>query len=172
MAEAKAAPKEEVTAKKQMEQPPAATGERKVRELDVNRMQECEFKRTVWVVTAHENTEPEDLLNPEYWSHNAERLRPFAKIEARADDGSWYAEYLVLESSRRWARLHLLCKHNLSTPDVSLSQAKFGEYLVEFRGPERQWSVVSKATKEVMREGEQTEAAAYRWLSERIRAGI
>ena len=145
---------------------------RKVRELDTNRMQECEYKRTIWVVTAHENTLLEDLLVPEYWAHVAEKLRPFARIEARADDGSWYAEYLVLESSRRWARLHLLSQHNLTTSDVSLSQAKFGEYTVKHRGPEREWSVIRRSDNEMLHEGEQTEAGAYRWLSDRIRAGM
>ena len=145
---------------------------RKVRELDANRMQECEFKRTIWVVTAHEHTIPEDLLVPEYWAHVAEKLRPFSRIEARADDGSWYAEYIVLEASRRWARLHMLSSHNLTTSDVSLSQAKFAEYLVQHRGPERQWSVIRRSDSEMLHEGEQTESGAYRWLSERIRAGL
>ena len=152
--------------------PKAVPPARKVQELNPTRMAECEFKRTLYVCTAHENTEPEDLLSPDYWTNVADKLRPWDKIEARADDGSWYAEFLVLETSRRWARVVMLNKHNLTTGDVSLTQAKLDEYSVEFKGPERKWSVIRRNDQEMLHEGEQTKASAFAWLSERIKAGL
>lgn len=150
----------------------AAVPDRKVRELEGDRMRECEFQRTVWVATAHEGTVAADLLQPEYWTHVAERFKPFDHVEARADDGSWYAEFLVLEAGRRWTRMHPLCIHNLSTPDVSLTAARYAEFLVEYKGPGPKHCVIRRADQTVIHDGEETKEGAYRWLAGRIQAGI
>ena len=135
-------------------------------------MRECEFQRTVYTATAFENTVPEDLLDPEYWTHVAEQFKPFDKVEVRADDGSWYAECLVLETSRRWTRMHMLSKHNLTTGDVSLSQTKMQEYAIEWKGPHKKHCVIRQSDQEIIHEGEETKAGAYTWLSGRIKAGL
>ena len=57
---------------------------RKVQELSATRMKECEFERTNYVITAHENTEPEDLLDPAYWSTVAAKLATKATIPQRS----------------------------------------------------------------------------------------
>lgn len=147
---------------------PAARG---IQQLNPARMKECEFERTCYVMTAHEETLPEDLLNPDYWSHVAEKLRPWDKIEARADDGTWYAEFIVLETSRRWAKVCLLFSVALTTKDVSLSQSAKDEYSVEFKGPMRKWSVIRKSDSAMIHEGEQTKDGAYQWLANRLKAG-
>jgi len=158
---------------RKLEQPPAADPAKvnQAQALLPPRMKECEFERTLWVVTAHENTRPEDMLDPEYWTHVSERLRPFDKIEARADDGSWYAEFLVLDVSRRWATVHALRIDHLTTKDVSLSKVMSDEYTVEWKGPAHKHSVIRKTDGAVLHEGEQTKAGAYQWLSNRLKAG-
>lgn len=145
---------------------------KRVQELNPSRMKECEFERTVYTITAHENTEPDDLLKPEYWTNVAEKFKPFDKVEARADDGSWYAEYLVMETSRRWTRMHLLAAHNLTTADVSLTQVKLGEFGIEWKGPARKFCVIRLADQEMIHEGEASKAGAHAWLAERIKAGL
>lgn len=151
---------------------PPESPARKVRQLEGARMKECEFERTVYVVTAHEHTDPEDLLEPEYWTHVAEKFKPFDKIEARADDGSWYAELIVLETSRRWTRMHLLQKADLTTKDVSLTQSKLQEFAVDWKGPHRKFCVIRLSDQEILHDAEQTKAGAHSWLAERIRAGL
>lgn len=146
--------------------------ERKVQVLNPARIKECEFERTVYTCTAHENTEPNDLLNPEYWTHVAEKFKPFDKVEARADDGSWYAEFLVLETSRRWTRMVLLGMWNLTTADVSLTQSKLQEFAVEWKGPARKFCVLRLSDQEIIHDGEQTKAGAHDWLAGRIKAGL
>jgi len=153
----------------------AATTEtpaRRVQPVDRARMRECEFQRTVYTATAFENTDPKDLLDPEYWTHVAEQFKPFDKVEVRADDGSWYAELLVLETSRRWTRMHMLSKHNLTTGDVSLSQSKLQEYAVEFKGPHKKHCVIRLSDQEIIHEGEETKGGAHTWLAGRIKAGL
>ena len=146
--------------------------ERKIEQLNPARMKEAEYERTHWVATAHANTLPEDLLSPDYWSHCAAKFKPWDKIEARADDGTWYAEYLVLEAGRNWARTTLLTKHNLTTADVALSQAAQGAYEIKYRGPHSKWSVIRRGDNEVMHEGEQTQGGAINWMNERLKAGV
>lgn len=147
--------------------------ERKVEQLNPTRMKEGQYERTHWVATAHANTQPEDLLKPEYFSHVAAKLRPWDKIEARADDGTWYAEFLVLESGRNWARVVMLTKHNLTSADVAQSQAQAMSKLeIVYRGPHSKWSVIRKADNEVLHEGEETQGGAVNWANERLKAGL
>lgn len=158
-------------------QAPEATADtvskkRAIQELQPSRMKECEFERTVYTCTAHENTTPEDLLEPAYWTHVAEKFKPFDKVEARADDGTWYAEYLVLETSRRWTRMHLLMVHSLTTADVSVTQAKLQEFTVEYKGPHKLHCVIRVSDGAILKDELRTKADANAWLTERIKAGI
>lgn len=165
MAEAKMDPKAKTKETEQVE--------RKVEQLNPSRMKEATYERTEWVITAHENTEPADLQEPAYWSHVASKLRPWDKIEARANDGTWYAVLIVLESGRNWARVKLIENHNLTTSDVAQSQANASSpYDITYRGPHSKWSVVRKADNEVMHEGEATRDGANAWANERMKAGV
>ncbi len=144
------------------EAPPAAKEKRHVRQIEIGRWRQAESERTVYVITAFENTEPEDLLQPDYWAHIANKLSPWDHVEARADDGSWWAEYLVLAVDRAWARMAMLRKVSLSTADVSLSQSNAFE--VRHRGPASKWSVVRLSDKAVLFEGGQQRTDAESWL--------
>lgn len=146
--------------------------ERKVEQLNPIRMKEGQYERTVWVITAHENTYPQDFTDPAYWSHVASKLRPWDRIEARANDGTWYAELIVLEAGRNWARVQLLSAISLTTADIAMTQSnKLSAYEIVFRGPHSQWSVIRKADREVVHEGETTQGGAVNWLNERMKAG-
>lgn len=150
-----------------------AEPERKVEQINPTRMSEAEYQRSVFVATTHANTRPEDLLARDYWSHVAAKMKPWDRIEARANDGTWYAEYLVLEAGRTWAKVHMLQVTSLTSADVAMSQATaMLPYDVVFRGPHCKWSVVRKSDKEVMHEFEETQGGALDWLTERIKAGL
>lgn len=153
--------------------PPAVAPapERTITQLNPIRLKGAEYERITWVVTAHEHTEPSDLLRPDYWAHVAAKLGPWHRIEARANDGSWYGEYLVLEAGRSWARVKMLHIWPLTTTDVALSQAaQMTPFEVMFRGPHNLWSVIRKSDKAVMHEGEQTEGGAIDWMNDRLKA--
>lgn len=130
--------------------------ERKIQ--PIMRLQGAEYERLVFSATAHLGTVPEDLLAPEYWAHVANHMKPWAKIEARAEDGTWYAEYLVLDVGRTWAKVKLLSQHSLTTKDVSISQSNNIGLEVRFRGA-RKWSVVRTADASVMAEDMDKETA-------------
>jgi hypothetical protein len=142
-----------------------------VQPLDGARMRECEFERTVWVITAHENTKPEDLLRLEYWTNVAEKLKPYDKIEARADDGTWYAEYLVVESERLWSRVCLLNKVDLDEAPKSDEARPEAEFRVEWKGPAHKWSVIRSSDSAMVKEGLGSRTEANAWVAARMKAG-
>jgi len=144
--------------------------ERKVRQLEPARFKQAEYERTAYVVTAFENTDPEDLLNPAYWAHVAAKLKAWDRIEARANDGTWLAEYLVLGVDRAWAKLAMLNKWALTTPDVSLSQDAKSAYEVYWNGPADKWSVKRTSDQEKQASGFNTKGEAQTWVTERLKA--
>ena len=151
----------------------APAEERKVEQLNHARMEEAAYTQTVYFAKAHPNTRPHDLLEPAYWAHVAVRFKPWSEIKVVADDGSWFAHYLVLEAGRTWARVAMLSTISLTSADVSVSQASaMTPYSVIYRGEHSKWSVVRKADKEVIHEGEGTQGGAIDWLNERLKAGM
>lgn len=164
------APKAET--QNQAQAPQAATQiERKVRPMEAPRFRGVEFVRNEWLCTAFEHTTPQDLLDPAYWAHLSSQMKPRDRVEAWADDGTWMAEYVVLESGRTWARLHCIAAHHFTTADQARTQADaMSPYAIEFRGPHNKWSVIRKTDREVMHEGEETVRAATEWLEERMKA--
>jgi hypothetical protein len=69
----------------------------------------------------------EQILKPAFWAHHAVKLKPMDEIRARAEDGTWLAYLVVLDCSRTWAKVAHLAMHNLTTRDVSLTQASLQE---------------------------------------------
>ena len=136
----------------EVSKPVTTQPERKVE--PITKVTEAEFLRHAWLVIIPFGTLPEDLLKPEYWAHVAAQLRPRERIEAHSIDGTWFAEYLVLGVDRTWAKVHMLSKHSLTTPDIALSQAEaVSPYEVKWRGPVAKWSIVRKSDNAVQAEG-------------------
>ena len=112
----------------------------------------------------------EQLVNPAFWAHHAVKLRPMDEIRARAQDGSWMATLVVLDSSRTWAKVKLLSIDHLTTGDVALTEASIAErkafidgHDIVLRG-QHKWCVIRKQDKVVVQEDLGTKAAATAWL--------
>jgi hypothetical protein len=162
---------QETATETQPQQAQSQTADRKVRPMEVMRFNGEEFSRMAWVCTAFEHTNPEDLLQPEYWAHVATKLTPRSRIEAWADDGSWMAEYVVLEAGRNWARLHLLTVHHFTSADIAQTLAdRMSPYEITHRGPHAKWSVIRKSDRQVLSEGYETARGAAEYMDERLKA--
>lgn len=118
------------------------------------------------------------LLEPAFWAHHGVKLKPMDEIRARAEDGTWMANFLVLDCSRTWAKVKQLDYHSLTSGDVAVTQASEAEvkavmdaHQVVHRGPHK-WSVVRKSDKAVLEEnlGEKEKATA--WLEDHARAMV
>ena len=151
--------------------PEATKQERKVRPMEAPRFRAIEYMRAEYLCTAFADTTPQDLLEPAYWAHMSAQFKPRDRIEAWADDGTWMAEYVVLEAGRNWAKLHLLTVYHLTTSDQSLTKAdQMTPYSVEHKGPHGKWTVIRKSDREVMSEGHETIQGATDWITNRMKA--
>jgi hypothetical protein len=134
--------------------------------LGANVLQLGEHQRNVWVAKIPMGVEPSDVLDPAYWAHHSGKLAPYDKIECRAEDGTWYQELIVMDSSRAWARVKPLMEVlRFATQDVGLSQTAPTGYEIVHRGP-RKWSVIRSKDRQVMHEDEAVRDGAEQWLKE------
>lgn len=138
--------------------------------LDASRLKNAEYERTILVAAPGVGHTMEHMLSPAYWAHVAPKLKPWDRIEVRAEDGTYYAELLVLACDRTWARMHVLRWDDLSTQDVSLTEAAAASTKFELaHSPNRRWHVIRKSDRQVMHENDQTRADAQLWLTEYLK---
>jgi len=128
------------------------------------RMRLAEYDRQDWVANVEDPLTLEDILDPAFWAHMAAQLKPYDHIEARADDGTWVADLVVLGCDRTWAKVALKAKYNLTTKDVSLSQAH--KHTVEWKGPQHRFAVVRTSDSVMVKSGFQEKGDAALWVKE------
>lgn len=159
--------------RKEREAPPPGATERKLQPMAPIRLAEADQKRRKLIGDADEGALVDDLRDPAYWAHVAQQLRPWDEVRVRAHDGTWYADCLVLEAGRNWARMHIERVEYLTTADVAITQADtLSPYEITHRGPRAMWSVIRKSDRAVQVEGLQTMQQAADWLKERLKAGV
>ena len=131
----------------------------------------AEYESSRYIALVETGVPPERVLEPDYWTHHAAKLKPWDYVEARAKDGTWMTELRVLDCSRTWARMKQMTFTRMTTGDVSMTQASADEitkaaaaYKVVHRGP-RGWSVVRQdPERTVVHEQEATKDGAEDWL--------
>jgi len=138
--------------------------------LNHTRMKEAQFVRNLWVVTAEQGVTKEDLLKPDYWSHVSFQFRPYDRIEARCDDGTFFAEYLIMSCERTFAKVKELSFTSLTSRDVAMTQAEQSAYEYKYRGPSCMHSIIRSSDKVVMVEKLDSKQDALTWLHEHEKA--
>jgi hypothetical protein len=129
-------------------------------------MQLAEQKRAVWQAFAPPECCPEDLLRPESWAHVARKVEPFSRIEVLAEDGTWWAEYMILLVGPNWVKVALMRQHDFRAVAV---QASDPETLEVNYIPARKWRVLRKSDGAVLREGLATKEEANAWKQEHLK---
>lgn len=122
----------------------------------------AEEVRNLWVVNAEEGTTIQDVMEPGYWAHVAQLLRPYDHIEVRLETGEWIAELLVISQGLNWAKVHMLHHHNLSVSTEAPPASQKHE--VKYRGPQHKWCVVRLSDRQVLDSGRDSAADANAWL--------
>lgn len=125
-----------------------------------------EHTNATHVITAEPGTTLEDLLVPNFWSFVAVRFHPRDKIHVNWEDGSAYAELLVLDRNRISASVDVLI-HRTYGPSVPFATVDGWE--VKFRGPHKKWSVINQKSRQVLHEGLETEAEAMSALARHLK---
>jgi hypothetical protein len=135
------------------------------------RFKVAEAARNVWVITVEGGLTRAQVTHPDFLGQVAAKLRPYDRIEVRCDDGAFYAELLVLEAARTYARSHVLRWESLTTTDVAQSQSKGGlkQYRVEKLGEHLLWCVIRNSDGAKIREQEPTKRAAETWLDDYVK---
>jgi len=141
--------------------------------LSPERFKTAEYERQIHVANAGEATLPVDILYPNYWAHNAAQMKPWDRIEVRANDGTWFAELIVLDVSRQWAKVHCLNLHKFSDFDTSQTGAVTLNmpYIVTHKGPQLKWCVIRRVDNAIVHQESSSPEEAQQWMKERMKAG-
>lgn len=135
--------------------------------LDVARMKPTDYEVTDFSITVPQEVGLDDVLEPEFFANVAPKLTPYSKIRVRTDDGTWYAELLVIAVGRVWARTVPLLFQQLTNNDVDITEAdRSDKYRVMFRGPHLKWCVVHREDGSVLHEQHESKREAVNWLQE------
>jgi hypothetical protein len=135
--------------------------------LDPSRFTENVYVNTDWTLTVERGTSLEDVLNPAFLANVANRLHPYDHIRVRVDSGEWYAELMVLQCGRVWAKLMVLSKHSLTDEEVNAEEVD-DQYFVQFCGPHKKFCVIRKSDKEAIKEQCANKSEAQAWLSSHL----
>lgn len=125
----------------------------------------AENARRPWLVYAPADTEPDDLLSPAFWAHNAARFTRLDAIEVWAEDMSWYAELRVLDSGNNWAKVHRKELHQLQALVPEDSATLLAGHTVKWGGPFAQYRVIRDADQHVLKDKFAIKGDAYAWLA-------
>lgn len=118
-----------------------------------------------------EGTAFEELLKPEYWAHVAHKLRPQTIIKVTPEDGSYWAELLVLSCDRLWAKVFVMRNYDLqavAADPASIATLADG-FEVQWKGPTKKHVVIRKSDSTILQEGIQQKADAQLWLTEHVK---
>lgn len=130
--------------------------------LAPNRLKLAEHERRAYVVTPEHGQPFSALLKPDYWTHIAAKLRPYDLIEARAEDGTWFAYLLVMDAGPLHATVFPLNKWDL-IPVEPAAGSEVG-FVPKWRGPHSKWAVMRLSDNKVMAENLGTRYAADDWI--------
>jgi hypothetical protein len=120
-----------------------------------NRFSLVETRRNIWQIVPEDGTPYELLFDKDYWAVMASELRTYDRIEVLADNGSFWAELLVLMATKTQAAVMELRKIDISTSSSTGSGAAEveEEFAVKWRGPHSKWSVIRKTDRSVVKQG-------------------
>ncbi len=133
------------------------------------RMNLAQSQFSIWDVVPDFGTTPEQLEDPAYWAHCAKRLNVWDRIVARSEDGSWMAEFVVVERGNLYARVRPLPGYpmslQVSEPDVDSSMPT--GYAVKWTGPHSKYAVTRNGDK--LRDRFENKGSASQWLREHLK---
>lgn len=127
----------------------------------------ADYERNLWVVTPDAGTTLAEVMKPEFWAHCSHAMKPFDKIEVRAEDESYYAELLVRSAGKNWAVTSILAHVDL---DQKAVHAPDEDYAVGWGGPHQKHRVVRKRDAAVVFQGGNSADEARAWLNEHLKA--
>jgi hypothetical protein len=136
-------------------------------QLATNRFHMAEYRRNIFEIVPENGTPFEAVLQEGFWAHVSAKLKPGDRIEVQAEDGSYFAELLVQDAGRLYARVAALRHVQLTAIDVKEDGLKSGEYEVAWKGPALKWCVLRGKDR---LKGGMTKDVALSWMHEHMKA--
>lgn len=125
---------------------------------------ESSFVRTTFAATIPHDTPYEAIFDPMFWSNMARKMKIGDKIEVFAEDGSYYAELIVIAYAPQWVKVKETLPKVSLVDDIEAPEEVSG-YEVKWRGPNGRWAVIKLPSTVLFANG-QTKEDAENWLKE------
>lgn len=126
------------------------------------RLQGEEFSRQAWVANVSAGTPYKDVLRPDFWTHVAAKLKKWSKVTVIPEDGAYYAELLVVMTSKTDVVVKQLLFMQLEATQEVVVDSK--DYRIDFGGPAVKWRVTRKNDRKVVKDGFENTELAKAWL--------
>lgn len=126
----------------------------------------AEQANNFWQAYAPDGCTPEDIENPIFWSVYSQKLRPFDGIRVIAEDGTWMANCIVIQSSRTETKVHVekvIQLMQVETPDIK------DPYYIKWAGPKKMWCLFRTEDGARIKEGMQTQEEAATYKSQKVK---
>jgi hypothetical protein len=137
------------------------------------RMRLAEFVRSVHAITPEVGVTREDFKRPDFWGNVSNMLKPNDRIEVVAQDGEFFAEFLVVSCGKQFAKVVELRYVELAEHMPEDNEERFdvnslaaGDYEIKYGNNEDKFRVIRKSDKEILHKGSATKAEAGKWLDE------
>lgn len=149
---------------------PAKAPDRKI-QLAPNRISLAETGRNIHYAKVEIGTTVNDMLDPAFWALTSAMFSPYDRIEVIADDGTMWAEFIVLACERTYARVKLMRHLPLDTKDIAFTREVATtpqmreSYEIKFFAS-RKWTVVRLSDQKPISQDHLSRDAAEGWLRE------
>lgn len=141
----------------------------KPRKLHASRCQLAEQARNVYSAVLESGTTMDELKEPSFWAHvsGPKNFRPMDRIEVMPEDGTFWAELLVLNAGPMFAKVYVMRHHEIGEVGTSsLSDA----FQIGWKGPVRQYAVIRAKDNTIMQDKFASRETAMGWLAENAKS--
>jgi len=126
----------------------------------------AESVRNRYAVTVEPESTLEDVLKEEATQHIASQLRIGDILEVATADQAWFAELMVKDCGRNFARFNVIRFVELVPSEPAGDGDRSGDYTVNWGGPHQKFRVIRKADGSVLKDGFADKKAATAWIAE------
>lgn len=131
--------------------------------LHPSSLKRAEFARGVYFISPAPSIAYEAVLEPIYWKHVANGLRPGDHIEVFPEDCSYWALLLVSSAGDNTAKVEPLI-HKQITGAVDGEASLIEGYSIAWRGPNGKYAVKRDADNHVVQSNFRTKEEAQTWM--------
>lgn len=135
--------------------------------LSPNLLKGAEFERIIHTATIPPGVALSSVLRPDFWAHCAGKVKPYARIECRAQDNKWFAELMVHTVGKQELGVWVLRYIDLEAQAASAREEPKSDdtYTISF-APKQRWRVIRNSDNAVIHKDEATEDSARAWLAD------